>query len=214
MLITDAAVREAAANLAQSLSGAWVIDSQAPADGAAHLVSNDGRGISFRPVFGGTIVQLWITGNATPPPPVDATPAEQSVYEAQAALRLPQGQRYNKAANLVTEDDEDPEDIIMRTLECDLLPAFEYKPGYVGHRPWVDLFDKALVAAAADVPSMEASAEDDTKSPPTADEPDVGGHPQPDAVQEAPEESASPPAQESKPSPQKSSPRASKKRSK
>ncbi|MDX3130605.1 hypothetical protein PV367_12555, partial [Streptomyces europaeiscabiei] len=62
MLITDAAVREAAANLAQSLGGDWVIDTAAPADGAAHLVYSDGRGISFRPIFGGTTVQLWITG--------------------------------------------------------------------------------------------------------------------------------------------------------
>lgn len=69
MLITDAAVREAAANLAQSLGGDWAIDTAAPADGAAHLVYSDGRGISFRPIFGGTTVQLWITGSAAPRSP-------------------------------------------------------------------------------------------------------------------------------------------------
>ena len=36
------------------------------------------------------------------------------------------------------------------TLERDLRPAFDYKPGCVGHRPWVELFDKALVAATAE----------------------------------------------------------------
>ncbi|WP_329318045.1 hypothetical protein [Streptomyces sp. NBC_01262] len=144
MLITDAAVREAAANLAQSLGGDWAIDPEAPADGAAHLIYSDGRGISFRPIFGGTTVQLWITGSAAPPLPDGATLAEQGVYEAQVAARLPEGHHYNKSANLVTEVDEDPEHIIMRTLEDDLLPAFEYKPRYVGHRPWIDLFDSAL----------------------------------------------------------------------
>ncbi|WP_405889433.1 hypothetical protein OG427_02675 [Streptomyces sp. NBC_00133] len=139
MLITDAAVQEAAANLAQSLGGDWAIDPEAPADGAAHLTYSDGRGIGIRPIFGGTTVQLWITGNAAPPLPVGATPAEQADYEAQVAARLPEGHRYNKSTTLVTEDDEDPADIILRTLEDHLLPAFEYKPRYVGHRPWIDL---------------------------------------------------------------------------
>ncbi|MDX2881131.1 hypothetical protein, partial [Streptomyces ipomoeae] len=35
MLITDAAVRETAATIAQSLGEGWVIDPEAPADGAA-----------------------------------------------------------------------------------------------------------------------------------------------------------------------------------
>ncbi|MCK8431891.1 hypothetical protein G3I77_02280 [Streptomyces sp. D2-8] len=150
MLITDAAVREAAANLAQSLGGDWAVDTAAPADGAAHLVYSDGRGISFRPIFGGTTVQLWITGSAAPPLPDDATLAERAVYEAQVAARLPEGHRYNQSTTLVTETDENPEHIILSTLEDALLPAFECKPRYVGHRPWIDLFDNALAAATAE----------------------------------------------------------------
>ncbi|MBP5905754.1 hypothetical protein F3K40_08215 [Streptomyces sp. LBUM 1478] len=152
MLITDAAVREAAANLAQSLGGDWAIDTAAPADGAAHLVYSDGRGISFRPIFGGTTVQLWITGSAAPPLPDDATLADHATYEAQLTARLPEGHRYNKATTLVTEADEDPELIILRTLEDDLLPAFDYKPRYVGHRPWIDLFESALSQVMDEVP--------------------------------------------------------------
>ncbi|MCX4761871.1 hypothetical protein OG562_12985 [Streptomyces sp. NBC_01275] len=152
MLITDAAVREAAANLAQNLGGDWAIDAEAPADGAAHLIYSDGRGISFRPIFGGTTVQLWITGNATPAFPEGATVAEQATCEAQFALRLPEGHRYNKSTTLVTETDEDPELIILRTLEDDLLPAFDYKPRYVGHRPWIDLFDSALSQVMGEAP--------------------------------------------------------------
>ncbi|MFG2022272.1 hypothetical protein [Streptomyces sp. NPDC048825] len=164
MLITDAAVRETAANLAQSLGDDWVIDPEAPADGAAHLIYSDGRGVSFRPLFGGTAVQLWITGNAAPLPPNGATLAERAAYEAQIAARLPEGHRYNKSTTLVTEGDEDPEHLILRTLEDELLPAFEYKPRYVGHQPWIELFDNALadVAAERDAPPTSANTNEDS----------------------------------------------------
>ncbi|MFD9394123.1 hypothetical protein ACFWBB_26315 [Streptomyces sp. NPDC060000] len=183
MLITDAAVREAAANLAQSLGGDWAIDAEAPADGAAHLVYSDGRGISFRPIFGGTTVQLWITGSAAPPLPNSATLADHALYEAQVTARLPEGHRYNKATTLVTEADEDPELIILRTLEDDLLPAFDYKPRYVGHRPWIALFDNALAAVAAE-----------REAPVVLD-----GHDQ-DLEESAPQEQDAPP--EERPSPE------------
>ncbi|MFF3248139.1 hypothetical protein ACFYWY_31445 [Streptomyces sp. NPDC002870] len=83
------------------------------------------------------------------------TPAEKAAHEAQIAPRFPEGRRYSKATTLVTEDDEDPADIILRTLEDHLLPAFEYKPRYVGHRPSIDLFDNVLAAVTAerDTPS-------------------------------------------------------------
>ncbi|MEV8388630.1 MULTISPECIES: hypothetical protein [unclassified Streptomyces] len=167
MLITDAAVRETAATLAQSLGGDWALDPEAPADGAAHLVYSDGRAISFRPILGGATVQLWITGNAAPPLPADATPAERATHEAQIAARLAQGHRYNKATTLVTEEEEDPAVIILRTLEDDLLPAFEYKPRYVGHKPWIALFDNALAAVAAerDTPSADDAGNEDEPAP-------------------------------------------------
>ncbi|MFF3976996.1 hypothetical protein [Streptomyces sp. NPDC001828] len=153
MLITDAAVRETAAILTQSLAGDWTLDPEAPADGAAHLIDGDGRAISFRPTFGGASVQLWITGNAAPPLPDDATLADQAAYDA----RLPNGHRYNKATTLVTEEEEDPAVIILRTLD-DLLPAFDYRPLYVGHRPWVDLFDKALSQVMNEGPSVTGTS--------------------------------------------------------
>ncbi|MDF9813058.1 hypothetical protein [Streptomyces sp. SPB162] len=149
MLITDAAVRETAVTLVQSLGGDWTLDPEAPADGAAHLIYSDGRAISFRPILGGATVQLWITGNAAPTLPDSATPAEYAAHEAHMAARLDEGRRYNKAASLVTEEEEEPAVIILRTLE-DLLPAFEYKPRYVGHRPWIDLFHNALAAVTAE----------------------------------------------------------------
>ncbi|MEV0258558.1 hypothetical protein AB0H82_30390 [Streptomyces sp. NPDC050732] len=172
MLITDAAVRETAATLAQSLGGDWTLDPEAPADGAAHLIYSDGRAISFRPIFGGATVQLWITGNAAPPLPDDGTPADQAAHGARIAARLPDGHRYNKATTLVTEEEEDPAVIILRTLD-DLLPAFDYKPRYVGHRPWIDLFDNALAAVTAERGTPPATTNPD-------DEPAVEPEPEPE----------------------------------
>ncbi|TXC98978.1 hypothetical protein [Streptomyces sp. ISID311] len=179
MLITDAAVRETAATLAQSLGGDWILDPEAPADGAAHLISSDGRAISFRPIFGGATVQLWITGNAAPTLLDDATPAELAAHEAHIAARLPEGHRYNKATTLITDDEEDPAVIILRTLEDHLLPAFEYKPRYVGHRPWIDLFENALAAVTAERGAPPAAA-------------DTGEEPEPEAVEPEPEVDAGP----------------------
>ncbi|GAO08651.1 hypothetical protein TPA0598_04_02870 [Streptomyces lydicamycinicus] len=182
MLITDAAVRETAATLAQSLGGDWILDPEAPADGAAHLISSDGRAISFRPIFGGATVQLWITGNAAPTLLDDATPAELAAHEAHIAARLPEGHRYNKATTLVTDDEEDPAVIILRTLEDHLLPAFEYKPRYVGHRPWIDLFDNALAAVTAERGALPAAT--DEAQPVATAEPAPAPEPGPEAVAE------------------------------
>ncbi|MGW2860945.1 hypothetical protein [Streptomyces sp. NPDC001205] len=176
MLITDSAVRETAATLAQSLGGDWTLDPNAPADGAAHLVYRDGRAISFRPIFGGATVQLWITGNAAPTLPDNATPAEHAAQQARIAVRLPEGHRYNKATTLVTDDEEEPAVIILRTLE-DLLPAFDYKPRYVGHRPWIDLFDNALAAVTAERTATPAEGEAEV-------EPERGPEPEPKPASE------------------------------
>ncbi|MFJ3229961.1 hypothetical protein [Streptomyces sp. NPDC086787] len=199
MLITDAAVRETAATLAQSLGGDWTIDPEAPADDSAHLIC-DGRAISFRPTFGGKSVQLWITGNAAPSLPDGATPAEHTAHDTRMAARLPEGHRYNKAASLITAEDEDPAVIILRTLRDHLLPAFEYKPHYVGHRPWVELFEKAMDALNDDPtatpgtslrdcgPEAHTRPHDEDLEPENQDEPDM----QPDLD---PEAEANPPAE-------------------
>lgn len=201
MLITDAAVREAAASLAQNLGGDWAIDVEAPADGAAHLIYSDGRGISFRPIFGGTTVQLWITGSAAPPLPDSATLADHALYEAQVAARLREGHRYNKAATLVTESDEDPELIILRTLEGDLLPAFDYKPRYVGHRPWIDLFDSALSQVMDEAPPATSTSLRDCGPEAHTTPSDVGENPEPATDTEPGPVGDNDPAIESDPTP-------------
>lgn len=202
MLITDAAVRETAVTLAQSLGGGWTLDPEAPADGAAHLIYSDGRAISFRPIFGGATVQLWITGTAAPTLPDGATPAEYAAHEAHIATRLHEGHRYNKATTLVTDEEEEPAVIILRTLE-DLLPAFEYKPRYVGHRPWIDLFDNALAAVTAERVAPPAAAIEEGEPAPEAEpEPVAEVAPEAEPEQGPKPEQAAPVAPVSEPQPE------------
>lgn len=92
----------------------------------------------------------------------------------------------------------------MRTLEDDLIPAFEYKPGYVGHRPWVDVFDNALsevmdeAAPEPDTTRRACAPESDdivgsTERPADAESGSaLEGHPQSAAPEEAPHELATP----------------------
>ncbi|UNO42193.1 hypothetical protein [Streptomyces sp. MST-110588] len=204
MLITYAAVRETAATLARSLGEDWTLDPEAPADGAAHLICSDGRAISFRPIFGGATVQLWITGNAAPTLPAGASPAERAAHEAHVAMRLPEGRRYNKATTLVTDEEEEPAVIILRTLE-DLLPAFEHKPRYVGHKPWIDLFDNALAAVTAErtpSPAAATRGEDPEPEAEAAPEPEAGPEPDSDAEVEPKAVSEAAPEVEPKPEPE------------
>ncbi|MCK7627269.1 hypothetical protein MUU72_29945 [Streptomyces sp. RS10V-4] len=203
MLITDTAVRETAATLTQNLGPGWTLDPEAPADGAAHLIHGDGRAISFRPIFGGATVQLWITGNAAPDLPDNATPAEQAAHEAQLLARLPEGHRYNKATTLITDDDEEPATIILNTLQEHLLPAFQYKPNYVGHQPWKDFFDNALatVTTETDTPQTATAtnsteAEPHAEAQPEPDTPEPATEPQPDTNQPEPEPSTPEPQPE------------------
>ncbi|MQY11488.1 hypothetical protein SRB5_16070 [Streptomyces sp. RB5] len=165
MLITNTAVRETAVAVAQALGGDWTLDLEVPADRTAHLLHSDGRSISFTPRFNGTTVQLWITGNADPTLANDTTDEEREAHKAYVAVRLPEGHRYHMAATLITEEDEEPAVIILRTLE-DLLPAFDHKPRYVGHRPWIDLFDNVLAAVSTERGTTPAGT--------AAEQPDAG----------------------------------------
>ncbi|KAB1989834.1 hypothetical protein [Streptomyces triticiradicis] len=203
MLITDAAVRETATALAHSLGEDWTLDPQAPADGAAHLIYSDGRAVSFRPIFGGATVQLWITGNAAPALPRNATPAERAAHEAHTIARLAEGHRYNKATTLVTEEDEEPATVIFRTLQ-DLLPAFEHKPRYVGHQPWIDLFDSALAAVTAERnPSPAANADAVRPATEAESEPQNPPAPDPEPSTEAAREDNPEPVPDAKTQPQR-----------
>ncbi|MFE3577976.1 hypothetical protein [Streptomyces vinaceus] len=139
MLINDEATRQVAETIGNALGVGFTLRNAAIANGAAHIEYPDGRTLGFRPIFGGAIVQLWIIGNAKP------------VGEDEPpTLALLEGHLYHAAVSLIDAEDTDPADLILEKLTNDLLPAFEFKPHYVGHRPWEAAFNNALADAIAE----------------------------------------------------------------
>lgn len=159
MLINDEATRQVAEILGNALGVGFTLRNAAIADGAAHIEYPDGRAVGFRPIFGGAIVQLWIIGNAKP-----ASEGEPPT------LRLLEGQTYHAAISLLDTEDDDPADLLLGKLTDDLLPAFEFKPHYVGHRPWEDVFNNALADSIAEQ-SSRARPSETGEEPPHADMP-------------------------------------------
>ncbi|WP_328404051.1 hypothetical protein OHS70_34390 [Streptomyces sp. NBC_00390] len=181
MLITDAAVKETGLTVARTLGSGWNIDADAPADGAAHLLHIDGSRLGFRPIFGGVTVQLWITGNATPPLADDADAAAKAVHETYLAGRLAEGRHYHAAVSLVGTEgkpaDKEPADLIIETLHERLFPAFEQKPFYVGHRPWIATFEGAMADIAAEQETQPADPAGDPDRADHAPDTDPDGAP-------------------------------------
>ncbi|WP_314250857.1 hypothetical protein [Streptomyces sp. DSM 40907] len=138
MLINDEATRQVAETIGNALGVGFTLRNAAIANGAAHIEYPDGRALGFRPIFGGAIVQLWIIGNAKP-----------AGEDEPPTFRLLEGHLYHAAISLIDTED-DPADLILEKLTNDLLPAFEFKPHYVGHRPWEDAFNNALADAIAE----------------------------------------------------------------
>ncbi|MDY0811403.1 hypothetical protein [Kitasatospora purpeofusca] len=96
------------------------------------LTNPAGRTISARARTEGTTLQLWITA--------PRTPAAAPSPDRPRPLRP--GRNYHTVLNLL-DLDGDPAQTIHSVLTRDLLPVFDAKPYYVGHRPW----DAAATAA-------------------------------------------------------------------
>ncbi|MFE7096581.1 hypothetical protein [Streptomyces erythrochromogenes] len=176
MLINDEATRQVAEIIGTALGVGFTLRNAAIANGAAHIEYPDGRTLGFRPIFGGAIVQLWIIGNAKP-----------AGEDEPPTLALLEGHLYHAAVSLIDAEDADPADLILEKLTNDLLPAFDFKPHYVGHRPWEAAFNNALADAIAEQGSRirdagQCSADGDSPMAP------LGGV----APGSQPEESSSP----------------------
>ncbi|MET9318778.1 hypothetical protein ABZX75_01050 [Streptomyces sp. NPDC003038] len=162
MLINDEATRQVAETVGNALGIGFTLRNAVLANGAAEMGYPDGRVLGFRPIFGGAFVQLWIIGNAKPAG--DGEPP---------TLGLLDGQLYHAAISLIDAEDTDPADLILEKLTNDLLPAFEFKPHYVGHRPWEDAFNNALADSIAEQSSRSRDADEDEN----AEEPSPAGPP-------------------------------------
>ncbi|MGW1157815.1 hypothetical protein ACWD48_06215 [Streptomyces sp. NPDC002519] len=102
------------------------------------VVSLDGpqdRHIGMRLTGNGSSIQLWATGGAEP---TDPQPAD-------SLAPLPRGHRWHTWVHIGRlEADGDPATVLYDAITDRLLPVFDTKPLYVGHRPWEDRFDSAL----------------------------------------------------------------------
>ncbi|MFF1839770.1 hypothetical protein ACFVXE_37245 [Streptomyces sp. NPDC058231] len=95
-------------------------------DGIVHLQGDLERQIGMRLINNGSTVQLWATGGTQP--------TDQPAY---GIAPLPHGHRYNTAVHIsALTEDQDPGVVLYNTVRDNLLPVFDAKPYYVGHRPW------------------------------------------------------------------------------
>ncbi|MEW1804214.1 hypothetical protein ACIGO7_07925 [Streptomyces virginiae] len=155
MLINDEATRQVAETIGNALGVGFTLRNAAIAGGAAHIEYPDGRALGFRPIFGGAIVQLWIIGNAKPAdegnPPTLAL-LEGQLYHASLSLirPLPDPADADAGPTETEAPDDDAAELILEKFKTDLIPAFDFKPHYVGHRPWEDAFSNALADSIAE----------------------------------------------------------------
>ncbi|THA31416.1 hypothetical protein [Streptomyces sp. A1547] len=179
MLINDEATRQVAETIGNALGVGFTLRNGAIAGGAAHIEYPDGRALGFRPIFGGAIVQLWIVGNAKPAdegePPTVAL-REGQLYHASLSLIRPLPDPAGADDSHAEDDgpDDDPAELILEKFKTDLIPAFDFKPHYVGHRPWEDAFSNALAASIVEQGRRTAGPNETHEEPPPGNLPMAG----------------------------------------
>lgn len=174
MQLAPSALHATAEDLAVRLG--WQLDGL-DYDGIVHLQGDLERQIGMRLINNGNTVQLWATGGTQP-----------TDQPADGIAPLPHRHRYNTAVHIsALTEDQDPGVVLYITVRDNLLPVFDAKPYYVGHRPW-----------EPDItPAVEPDAEATTPPAAGADEqPAPAPEPQAPADQPAPQPEPEP---ESKP---------------
>ncbi|MET9412160.1 hypothetical protein ABZX90_41560 [Streptomyces sp. NPDC002935] len=124
---------------AETLTGSLGADnwqvSEVIIDGIVSLDGPHDRRIGMRLLGDGSSIQLWATGGAEP---ADREPIE-------GIAPLPYSHRWHTPVHIGwLEADQDPAAVLYDAISNRLLPAFDAKPLYVGHRPWEEAFDSAL----------------------------------------------------------------------
>ncbi|MFF4504871.1 hypothetical protein [Streptomyces sp. NPDC001401] len=134
-------------------------------DGIISLEGPHDRQIGMRLLGDGSSIQLWATGGTEP--------ADHESIEG--TIPLPHGHRWHTPVHIGNLDaDKDPGVVLYDAITESLLPAFDTKPLYVGHRPWdpapepeADVTADAEVTAPAagetDQPAAQAAPEPEPK---------------------------------------------------
>jgi hypothetical protein len=92
---------------------------------------------------------MWAIGGTQP---ADQEPAED-------IAPLPRGYRWNSWVHIGRlEADRDPATVLHNAITERLMPVFDAKPLYVGHRPWEEAFDSALSEVMAESTPTEGTS--------------------------------------------------------
>ncbi|MFI5799102.1 hypothetical protein [Streptomyces sp. NPDC051677] len=128
-------------------------------DGIIGLDGPHERQIGMRLLGDGSSIQLWATGGTVP---ADHEPIEDTIP-------LPHGHRWHIPVHIGgLEADEDPGVALYNTITDRLLPVFDAKPLYVGHRPWDPPADLEADAAGATTPADASESDQPAPEPQTA----------------------------------------------
>ncbi|MFJ3248415.1 hypothetical protein [Streptomyces sp. NPDC086782] len=132
-------------------------------DGIINLEGPHDRQIGMRLIGDGSNIQLWATGGTQP---ADHQPIE-------GISPLPHGRRRHTPVHIgALEPDKDPGVVLYDAISQRLLPVFDTKPLYVGHRPWEEAFDSALSEVMAESTQLQDTGEGTQPAPAPAPEPE------------------------------------------
>ncbi|MGW0956727.1 hypothetical protein [Streptomyces sp. NPDC002545] len=138
MQLAPSALHATAETLGRNLG--WTLN-ELVIDDIVNLDGPHDRQIGMRLLGDGSNIQLWATGGTQP---ADHEPAED-------IAPLPHGRRWHTWVHIgALEPDKDPGVVLYNAISQRLLPVFDTKPLYVGHRPWAEAFDTALSEVMAE----------------------------------------------------------------
>ncbi|GHE79904.1 hypothetical protein GCM10014715_39040 [Streptomyces spiralis] len=142
-------------------------------DGIVNLDGPRDRQIGMRLVGDGSSIQLWATGGAEPDaqePTPDFVP-------------LRRGHRWHTWIHIGSlEADRDPATVLYNAITDRLMPVFDTKPLFVGHRPWDPEPEPEADAEATAPDDTAATAEADTGQPAHPPAPAAQAEPQAEVV--------------------------------
>ncbi|MCX4858288.1 hypothetical protein [Streptomyces canus] len=157
MQLAPSALHSTAETLTGHLGDNWQVN-ELIIDGIISLNGPRDRQIGMRLLGDGSSIQLWATGGTEP---ADHEPIE-------GTIPLPSGRRWHTPVHIgALEADKDPGVVLYNAITDRLLPVFDAKPLYVGHRPW-NLPAELEAGAADDEATAPATSATDQRDPEAA----------------------------------------------
>ncbi|MFK0106480.1 hypothetical protein [Streptomyces sp. NPDC091217] len=161
-------------------------------DGIVRLDGPHERGIAMRLNSDGSNIQLWAIGGVQ----------HNDEEPAGGIAPLLRGHHWNSWVHIGRlEADGDPATILNSAITEHLMPVFDTKPLYVGHRPWEEVLDSALSEVMAESTPPKGTSLRDCAPEAHTEPHDVGWEGAADAEPAPAPEPAAEPAEETAPEP-------------